>query len=329
MVVAAARVRRERGVAGRGQRPAALLPLPHRRGPRGSRDVSAGGRGPRARRRPRAALRPDGARAAAAARDEQGDGRSAPPPCARPGARALRLRRLDRPRCVPGTRRDRVGRARRRRLRRRPARDRGRCGRRGRLAGGAARAPEDTVIDGQLLAFAGVALVVSVSPGPDMALVLRNTLRGGRTAGFRTVAGIAVGVLASPTTVFTVLKLAGAAYLVYLGVQSLLAIRRGDARVETPKPAGSPFRQGLVTNLLNPKLAVLFTTLLPQFISQDDPAGKSALLAAIFLAIGLTWLVVYTLIVRVVARSRRFRVVTEAITGVVLIGLGARLALER
>jgi threonine/homoserine/homoserine lactone efflux protein len=199
------------------------------------------------------------------------------------------------------------------------------------------------VIDGQLLAFAGVALVVSVSPGPDMALVLRNTLRGGRAAGFRTVAGIAVGllvwatlsalgiaaVLAASTTVFTVLKLAGAAYLLYLGVQSLLAIRRGDARVETPKPAGSPFRQGLVTNLLNPKLAVLFTTLLPQFISQDDPAGTSALLAATFLAIGLTWLVVYTLIVGVVARSRRFRVVTEAITGVVLIGLGARLALER
>ena len=199
------------------------------------------------------------------------------------------------------------------------------------------------MIDGQLLAFAGVALVVSISPGPDMALVLRNTLRGGRAAGFRTVAGIALGllvwatlsalgiaaVLAASATVFTVLKLAGAAYLVYLGIQSLLAIRRGDARAKTPQPAGSPFRQGFVTNLLNPKLAVLFTTLLPQFISQDDPAAMSALLAAIFLAIGLTWLVVYTLIVGVVARSRRFRVVTEAITGVVLVALGARLALER
>ena len=199
------------------------------------------------------------------------------------------------------------------------------------------------MIDGQLLAFAGVALVVSISPGPDMALVLRNTVRGGRSAGFRTVAGIAVGllvwatlsalgiaaVLAASATVFMVLKLAGAAYLVYLGVQSLLSIRRGESRVEAPKLSGSPFRQGLVTNLLNPKLAVLFTTLLPQFISQDDPAAMSALLAAIFLAIGLTWLVVYTLIVGVVARSRRFRVVTEAVTGVVLIALGARLALDR
>jgi threonine/homoserine/homoserine lactone efflux protein len=84
-----------------------------------------------------------------------------------------------------------------------------------------------------------------------------------------------------------------------------------------------------VTNLLNPKLAVLFTTLLPQFISHDDPAAKSALLAAVFVAIGLSWLTVYTLIVGAVARSRRFRVVTEAITGVVLIALGARLAVER
>jgi threonine/homoserine/homoserine lactone efflux protein len=112
-------------------------------------------------------------------------------------------------------------------------------------------------------------------------------------------------------------------------VQSLLALRRGEATVEAPKSAGSPFRQGLVTNLLNPKLAVLFTTLLPQFISHDDPAAMSALLAAMFLAIGLTWLLVYTLIVGVVARSRRFRVVSEAVTGAVLIALGARLALDR
>jgi threonine/homoserine/homoserine lactone efflux protein len=74
---------------------------------------------------------------------------------------------------------------------------------------------------------------------------------------------------------------------------------------------------------------VLFTTLLPQFIAHDDPAAKAALLAAVFLTIGLTCLVFYTLIVAVVARSRRFRVITEAITGVVLIALGARLAVER
>jgi threonine/homoserine/homoserine lactone efflux protein len=199
------------------------------------------------------------------------------------------------------------------------------------------------VIDSQLLAFAGVALVLTLTPGPDMALVLRNTLRGGRAAGFRTVAGIALGlvgwatasavgvaaVLAASATVFTALKLAGAVYLVYLGVQSLRSLRRGEERDGAPRRAGSPFRQGLVTNLLNPKLAVLFTTLLPQFISSDDPAAKSALLAGIFVAIGLTWLVTYTLIIGAVARSRTFRRTSEAISGVLLIGLGVRLAVER
>ena len=200
------------------------------------------------------------------------------------------------------------------------------------------------MLDGQLLAFLAVAIVLTLSPGPDMALVLRNTVRGGRTAGLRTVAGIALGllgwatasalgvaaVLAASATVFTALKLAGAVYLVYLGVQSLRSLRRGGARSEEQRPSGSPFRQGLVTNLLNPKLAVLFTTLLPQFIDTNDPAvAKSALLAGIFVAIGLTWLVTYTLIVDVVARSRTFRRVTEAVSGVVLVALGVRLAVER
>ncbi len=200
------------------------------------------------------------------------------------------------------------------------------------------------VIDQGLLAFVGVAIVLTLTPGPDMALVLRNTVRGGRSAGFRTVAGIAVGllgwatasalgvaaVLSASATVFTALKLAGAVYLVYLGVQALRSVRREDVHEEDARPAGSPFRQGLVTNLLNPKLAVLFTTLLPQFISQDDPAvAKSALLAAIFVTIGLSWLVTYTLIVDVVARSRTFRRVMEAISGVVLVALGIRLAFER
>lgn len=200
------------------------------------------------------------------------------------------------------------------------------------------------MLDEQVLAFVGVALVLTLTPGPDMALVLRNTMRGGRAAGFRTVAGIALGllgwatasalgvaaVLEASATVFTALKLAGAVYLVYLGIQALRTLRRDERPAEAPRTPGSPFRQGLVTNLLNPKLAVLFTTLLPQFIDEGDPAvGKAVLLAGIFLTIGLTWLVTYTLIVDAVARSRTYRRVTEAVTGIVLIALGVRLAVER
>lgn len=201
------------------------------------------------------------------------------------------------------------------------------------------------MLDGQVLAFAGVALVLSVTPGPDMALVLRNSLRGGRPAAFRTILGVGFGllgwaaatasgvaaVLAASSTAFTVLKIAGGAYLVFLGIQTLLALRRGESRaVATTGPTGSPFRQGLVTNLLNPKLAVFFTTLMPQFISEGDPVfAKSMLLAGVFVAIGMTWLVVYAYAVGTVARSRRFRRVVEAISGVVLIALGARLAIDR
>jgi threonine/homoserine/homoserine lactone efflux protein len=201
------------------------------------------------------------------------------------------------------------------------------------------------MLDAQVLAFCGVALVLAVTPGPDMALVLRNSLRGGRPAAFRTVAGISVGligwglasafgvaaILAASSTVFAALKIAGGIYLVYLGILTLRALRR-EAPVERPiaRPSGSPFRQGLVTNLLNPKLAVFFTTLLPQFISTDDPyVAKALLLAVLFVLIGLAWLTVYAFIVGAVARSRRFRTTVGAISGVVLVALGLRLAVER
>ena len=139
------------------------------------------------------------------------------------------------------------------------------------------------MFDAQVLAFCGVALVLAMTPGPDMALILRNTLRGGRAAGMRTVVGTSVGlvgwglatalgvaaVLAASATVFTVLKIAGGIYLVYLGIQTLRSLRRGiEPQSHMHQRQGSAFRQGLLTNLLNPKLAVVFTTLLPQFISE-------------------------------------------------------------
>ncbi len=201
------------------------------------------------------------------------------------------------------------------------------------------------MLDAQVLAFCGVAIVLAMTPGPDMALVLRNGLRGGRGAAFRTVAGVSVGlvgwalatalgiaaILAASTTVFTALKIAGGAYLILLGVQTLLALRRNEpVKPAEDRSPGSPFRQGLVTNLLNPKLAVFFTTLLPQFISEGDPyVAKAVLLAALFTVIGLAWLVVYAFLIDAVARSRRFRTTVEAISGAVLVALGLRLTVER
>lgn len=158
----------------------------------------------------------------------------------------------------------------------------------------------ESPLDDRLLAFIAVSIAVVVIPGPDMALVARNVLRHGRSAGFATSVGICTGVLgwavaaalgvatllAASATALTVLKLAGAAYLIYLGITTL----RGD---DAPAVAGASdgsrlpwhraWLQGLLSAMLNPKLGVFFLTLLPQFISPGDPPAARALqLAAVF-----------------------------------------------
>lgn len=203
-----------------------------------------------------------------------------------------------------------------------------------------------------VLAFAGVAAVIVVVPGPDMALVLRNGIVSGRRAALETALGTNAGlvvwavaaalgiaaVLHASATAFTVLKIAGAAYLVWLGVRALRDAWRGTAPHARPAPKGqrpveSPFRQGLLTNLLNPKVALVFTTLIPQFVEPGQPAlARTLLLAAIFIAMGLLWLTFYALVVsQVGALLRRsfVRRAVDAVVGAVLTALGLRLAFER
>jgi threonine/homoserine/homoserine lactone efflux protein len=202
-----------------------------------------------------------------------------------------------------------------------------------------------------LLAFAGIVAVIVVTPGPDMALVLRNGLALGRRAAFQTSVGVITGmlvwalaaalgvaaVLHASASAFTVLKLAGAAYLVYLGARALLDAWRGmgthvagDGR---SRRSGSSFRQGLLSNLLNPKMAVFFTTLIPQFVEPGDPAAaRTLLLATILIGMGFVWLTAYALFVARVGELLRrpvFRRAVNAIVGVVLTALGVRLALDR
>lgn len=201
-----------------------------------------------------------------------------------------------------------------------------------------------------VLPFVAVAVLIILTPGPDMALMTRNALAGGRRAALFTGLGITVGlliwtaasviglvaVLAASAVAFTVVKLAGAVYLVYLGVRTLLSLRDRaddeDAVSSRTRAQGSPFRQGLLTNLLNPKIAVLFTSLIPQFVEAGPSATmQSLVLAAIFVSLGLVWLVTYALLATAFADALRrptFRRAMSAITGVVLIGLGVRLATE-
>jgi threonine/homoserine/homoserine lactone efflux protein len=201
-----------------------------------------------------------------------------------------------------------------------------------------------------LLAFVGVAVVVIVTPGPDTALTVRNALAGGRRAGVRTAAGVVAGqavwtlatsagiaaLLVASRPAFTALRYAGAAYLIYLGVRSLLAaVRGGDppARRQRRPPAVAAFRQGLVSNLANPKSAVFFTSLLPQFApSGRAPFAALLALGLVYCSITLAWLCAYAVAVaRVGVALRRplVRRAIEAVTGVVLTAFGLRLAAER
>jgi len=194
----------------------------------------------------------------------------------------------------------------------------------------------------QLAAFLGVSLVVIATPGQDTALTIRNTLLGGRRSGVCTAAGVSVGqacwtlaasaglaaLLQASEPAFLALRLAGAAYLVFLGLQALVGAmrRRGEqltGGVAVPRLASAKaFRQGLVSNLGNPKMAVFFTSLLPQFAT-----SFASLLAhgIVFVALTLAWL---TFVAHVGSVLRRLRRVVEAVTGVVLVALGLRLAGE-
>jgi threonine/homoserine/homoserine lactone efflux protein len=206
-------------------------------------------------------------------------------------------------------------------------------------------------MDTELLAFAGVSLLLAVTPGPDMAVVTKNALAHGRRGVVLTTTGIAVALAcwvtataiglsallrASGEALF-VLKLAGAAYLAYLGVRTLIESRRlrGDLLADAPPaaPAHAIFRQGFLSAISNPKLGVFFVTFLPQFVAPGQALfPRLLMLGLIFAIIGWTWMNVYGLLVtrlRDFIAAPRVRRWMERVTGVVLLGFGARLAVER
>jgi threonine/homoserine/homoserine lactone efflux protein len=196
----------------------------------------------------------------------------------------------------------------------------------------------------QLAAFLGVSAVVIVTPGQDTALTFRNTLLGGRRGGVATAAGVVSGQLAwalaasaglsalllASAPLFAAIRLAGAAYLVLLGAQALAAAARGaPAPAHTAQRRRAPYRQGVLSNLGNPKMAVFFTSLLPQFGSSF---GAMLGLGVVFATLTLVWLCAYAVAVakakRVLQRSWVRRAL-GAVTGLVLVALGLRVATER
>jgi RhtB (resistance to homoserine/threonine) family protein len=200
--------------------------------------------------------------------------------------------------------------------------------------------------------FLPVAAVLIIVPGPDTALVTKNAVLHGRQAALGTALGVNLGlvvwtvaaalglaaVVRASAVAFTALKLIGAAYLIWLGVHALRVARRqsatavgGSARARHLGGLGG-FRQGLASDLSNPKIAVLFTSLLPQFVAARAPTLMPfLLLGAIFVAMTLVWLCAYALLAARASATLQRPAVARALerfTGVVLIGLGVRLATE-
>jgi len=208
------------------------------------------------------------------------------------------------------------------------------------------------VLDPQVVAFAVIAAVLTITPGADTILVIRNVMARGRGAGLLTTVGACCGlfihaalsalglslILVQSATAFDIVKMIGAGYLVWLGGQSIRrACRPGPHGIlgaaQAPPTNRRSFVEGLLSNVLNPKVALFYLAFLPQFMSPGDwVLGKSMLLAGIHWIEGAVWMSIVTLFVARlrswISRSRVTRTI-EAVTGVLLLGFAARLAMER
>lgn len=199
-----------------------------------------------------------------------------------------------------------------------------------------------------LATFIPAAVLIVLLPGPDTLVVVRNLLRGGRRLAVRTVAGVLCGlaiwvaatalglsaVLRASHDAYLALRIAGAVYLVYLGVRGLRSRGESAASART-SPSGllrAGYPAGLLTDLLNPKVGVFFVTFLPGFVPSGDPVGTTSLLfGAIFIALTAGYFAVMLLASGPVTSwisSPRIRRRLDRCTGLVLIGFGVRLALE-
>jgi threonine/homoserine/homoserine lactone efflux protein len=197
--------------------------------------------------------------------------------------------------------------------------------------------------------FAGAALALLVIPGPAVLYIVAQSVERGRVAGLVSMLGIQVGalvhvaaaalglsaLLVQSAVAFSIVKYAGAAYLVYLGLRKLLArepLQVGAGR--PPKALGRLFRQGIVVNVLNPKTALFFFAFLPQFVDPDAGSVglQIGLLGLLFVAIAIVSDGAYAVAAGTAAqwlRGRRgFMEAERWVSGTVLVGLGVTTALS-
>jgi threonine/homoserine/homoserine lactone efflux protein len=196
------------------------------------------------------------------------------------------------------------------------------------------------------LVFAAATALFLVVPGPSVLYIVTRSLEQGPRAGLASMAGVQTGalvhvaaaaigisaVLASSAVAFSVVKYAGAAYLIWIGVQKLRS--QGEAAIEArpPAPLGRLYRDGVVVNLLNPKTAIFFLAFLPQFATPDSPIAPQVLvLGVVFVTLAAlsdgTYAVLAGRLGDRLRRSRRFRARMDRLGGLSFIGLGTVAAL--
>ncbi|MBF0380994.1 MAG: LysE family translocator [Magnetococcales bacterium] len=199
-----------------------------------------------------------------------------------------------------------------------------------------------------LLVLASVTFIAMMSPGPDMLMVIKHGSAKERWPVVACIAGICCGVtvhvafsilgiavvISTSATLFTILKIAGSAYLIYIGVKSLLStggLSLDGTNQSAAKKHSTPFRDGLFCNVLNPKVTMFILAVFTKIIEPSTPVDDK-IIYGIFMVfeVFIVWNIFITLVRTklVLGFMQRFQVAIDRITGVVLIGFGGALALE-
>lgn len=205
-------------------------------------------------------------------------------------------------------------------------------------------------MDSSFLAFLVISAVVIATPGPDTALTIRNVIAGGRPAGLATALGVSVGqliwatatslglvaILLASEPIFHALRLVGAAYLIYLGAQSLRSAFAKSAlpslKLQAPSTLSprKAFFQGVLNDLANPKMAVFFASVLPQFAPQGQGMLSHLIfLGLVFSLLTFAWLAIYASVVALAGvwlSHSKVRRSIDGVAGLALVGMGIRVA---
>ncbi|HDR7795734.1 TPA: LysE family translocator [Bacillus luti] len=203
------------------------------------------------------------------------------------------------------------------------------------------------------LLFIIMSICLIILPGPDTAMATKNTLVAGKVGGVKTVLGTCVALLihtlaaviglsaliVKSALLFSIFKYVGALYLIYIGIKALLAVKNKgsldteDVSINNDNEHASCFRQGFLTNLLNPKVAVFFLTFLPQFLNPNHNTFIQLLIMGLtYLVLTVIWFAFYIFLIDKISafmKKPKTQSYIQGLTGVVLIGFGIKLALEK